>query len=911
MAKQHFYSRVPARISLFNRMDGYDTFAHSDGVSREMIENELSSVCQNAPNKEESAYIRANGMPSVYCQFAAEDGTVVQSAVSYLKSDYTGERSAYMVHSLLLSEEEKKAHFSDPKAAAFDPELFAKDLSAFDLTSSDAKPLTDYPELPLSAIEAASPAPFVSEYDTGMLKRLIYAMIGVSCGKTKALFLAIPGNKEEFSLLFLDFMNSILQIFPYHMRSALSFVSYVPDCTRFTSFRIRGILESTPNQPTAKGVTLKMYSKDYAGIGDDNIAANAAVVDFFYGLLTNNEERLEFLKFCEHAVEVNPALEKANLKTLADLVFLFRALGGFSEERQVLPNDDAVYNFVGIYEKNREVLSDEYRARSMKCLKRYPEKHQPIPKNIFAKVSRIYPTETAASRQTIMANVLELIHIDAMREKLFEFIKENYESETAETKEMVMQDLCRVYYGGFLQSGILAFFEEKFENEPATVRSAILERLLLTIRTPQIQNEVLAFIDRFYDSFTEEEKDHFYSIFYEMLPEADALARTMANVVDDHVEEDRKQTVADHILQAVDADEKKHEPALCGVLATKCGFTEAVIAKKTFGDWSNRKIVSEFASCICAKSVPERVDTICEVWREVPDMKEPTAEKLLESLREHFAEGPKPGLFELIDSIDKLEETKKEHPASASFCDSVRKDLLEPMAGGLIPTCFDLRRYPDGVAKLAELSKDRPYLTSSEGFACVDAYRTMLDATKAKDFGKAFTGASKLDGKALRQGAATLFKKETDALEADPEQQFCIAALLSYLKTDAISFSDAAGRARDAFSQAARAENSDANADETAKSADENALKVSVSFGAALYSSELPVDKREKLLAADSEVAKQVSSFLSKYEKKGKKTVQSAVEALNAPAAYKEAVLSFAEEKQSGSGGFFKKLFHK
>lgn len=27
MAKQHFYSRVPARGSLFNRSDGFDTFA--------------------------------------------------------------------------------------------------------------------------------------------------------------------------------------------------------------------------------------------------------------------------------------------------------------------------------------------------------------------------------------------------------------------------------------------------------------------------------------------------------------------------------------------------------------------------------------------------------------------------------------------------------------------------------------------------------------------------------------------------------------------------------------------------------------------------------------------------------------------------------------------------------------------
>ena len=42
MALQHLYSRVPARASMFNKADGYDTFACSDGLTREFIERELS-----------------------------------------------------------------------------------------------------------------------------------------------------------------------------------------------------------------------------------------------------------------------------------------------------------------------------------------------------------------------------------------------------------------------------------------------------------------------------------------------------------------------------------------------------------------------------------------------------------------------------------------------------------------------------------------------------------------------------------------------------------------------------------------------------------------------------------------------------------------------------------------------------
>ena len=47
MAKQHFYSRVPARASMYNRCDGFDTFAHSEGLEQSFVQEELAAVCEN------------------------------------------------------------------------------------------------------------------------------------------------------------------------------------------------------------------------------------------------------------------------------------------------------------------------------------------------------------------------------------------------------------------------------------------------------------------------------------------------------------------------------------------------------------------------------------------------------------------------------------------------------------------------------------------------------------------------------------------------------------------------------------------------------------------------------------------------------------------------------------------------
>jgi hypothetical protein len=121
MAKQHFYSRVPARGSLFNRSDGFDTFAQSEGLSREFVERELSAVYENKLGKQDAEAVRTGKMPVVYSQCCLRSGQLVQSCVTYLPKDYTGERSAYLCHSLILSDEEKQRIFCSRDNALLNP----------------------------------------------------------------------------------------------------------------------------------------------------------------------------------------------------------------------------------------------------------------------------------------------------------------------------------------------------------------------------------------------------------------------------------------------------------------------------------------------------------------------------------------------------------------------------------------------------------------------------------------------------------------------------------------------------------------------------------------------------------------------------------------------------------------------
>ena len=137
MAKQHFYSRVPARASMYNRTDGFDTFAHSEGLDRIFVERELSAVYENKLSKTDVDAVRQGKMPAVYSQLALKSGAFVQSCVSYMSKDYTGERGAYLCHSLVLSDAEIQTVHSRGNAL-LNPDLFASDASGFDFQNQIA-----------------------------------------------------------------------------------------------------------------------------------------------------------------------------------------------------------------------------------------------------------------------------------------------------------------------------------------------------------------------------------------------------------------------------------------------------------------------------------------------------------------------------------------------------------------------------------------------------------------------------------------------------------------------------------------------------------------------------------------------------------------------------------------------------
>jgi len=674
-------------------------------------------------------------MPAVYSQSCLKSGQLVQSCVSYLPKDYTGERSAYLCHSLILSEEEKQTVFCQSGNSLLNPAMFISDATVFDLSTQAAT--ADYPEKDYAPCGGDDPKFLTERYDAGTVKAFLFAILSALCGKGKTVYFKLPCKDEEAPLEALKMMNMVTSVVPYHLRKSISFVTYVTDPAQYGHIKIKCVCADCPESSLSKGVFVDFGTDLVTGMPAADVVAKIPV-SFFYSLLDDASIREEFLRFVDKAVDAVPELEKLNPKTLSDLVFLFGGASGLYDQDRILPDDEDVLTFLSSYEKYRAALGEESRRNAYKCLERYPEKHIAIPKTIFTKVSKLYGAEMSSAKRMVMNVVLELIHTDVMRDKLFTFLKNNYDGEDADIQAVITADLCRVYYGGFLQPQILDFFAQHFATEPEAAQDAIFEKLMLTIRTATIQEKILAIAAANYSILTAKQKAHLYETIFEMLPEGDKLAAALVTRINEQmkVEDEKVRTyVAEKLTELLSADYKKKEHKLMPLLCAEPGFCRDLAVTLAFGDWSTRKIHEEYIALLSGKKLAEKTEMLLYIAKTVPGEK--TDGLLTLAVEPLFgAEAEKTTLYQWLAMEECLQ---------ASFAGSciatweiLRDKFIHPGIMERINDIYSVKLGKDGIEVITQYAKNHSYLRDSEVYKAIATLRQLIEAVESADAGHTF-----------------------------------------------------------------------------------------------------------------------------------------------------------------------------
>ena len=735
MAKRHLYSRVPAKASMYQLTDGYDTFARSGGLDKDFIFSEMGRLFEYSPGKAESGMILDGVLPPTYASLRTPGGDIVHSCITYLPRDFTGERYAVMINSLVLDKDEKQEVYTKKEAAYFNPGLFDEKISDFKITSADYAPITDYPETRYETAPLKDISQIVGEYDERVIKRLLFALIYVTSYKNKYVFIAPVMPAEELSQWGLELINALMQLFPAFVRERLSYITFITEYKKMNCFNVK-FVHSDDIQTAGKGFIFDMTPSKADNIKDSEYKECESEINFLYELCENKTKRDAWTSFCDNISLNDDNYEKPSLNAFCDLVLLFKQARyeGEPEENDLVANDNACFKLISTYQSHRNVLELKDRLNILAPLiSRYCRTRAAIPANIFSRITKLYPKEPEECRVVIMDGLLELIHTDAMREKLFSFIKSVFDGENAERREIICENLSRVFYGGFLQEQILTLFDTAFEKETYQSKTNIISKLLLSIRTEGIRDKVFEFLKAHRDHMTEDHRNLVYSALVDAIPFKDKTASMAVEVIDHYtqIESPAAQNEIVYELYAM----LEEDDSVAGVLVTdsdisRKGPVSLGIIKKIVRNNAKKKLFTLMLSRLAGQKLYGIANAVEGVWLFDETDSEGINKALSDKLRILFEEA---GQNTTLEDMITLHKRLTESPLNkGDFRQGVYKKLclsfLYPLMGERYIKALDPRQYAKPISYYAGFALTTEGISSFAGVKTVIQFADLVKA---------------------------------------------------------------------------------------------------------------------------------------------------------------------------------------
>lgn len=800
MSHQHFYSRVPSRVSLFNKRDGFDTFAYSAGLDKNFILGELSVMYWNKLEIHNPVRLRRGEIPRVYSQAMLPSGRLVQTVISYLPKDFTGERSAYLAHSLVLTDEEALGLFENNGFDVFNPEMFVSDISLFNLTARDAigNPAIDearyIPRTPSDGKE------IMARYNPEMMKSFIFSLTQAILGEGKDVYFRLPYHDYELSDRALEFINAIMSILPYSMRKKLSFVSYVSTPDAYEGFKLKCVSSDCKPVVSDKGVFYDFTTGDVIGRSVE-FQQYQAYASFLYSLYEYRKIRNEFHTFVAKIEKKYPELS-LDVKSFTDIIFMFWQCSGFYVEESVVVNDESMCNFLDIYATYRDGLEEAHRVQAYRPLGRYLKDQIAIPDGVYTRLSRLYPRECVAAKAVALDVLLGLIHVDIMRERLFAFISRNYAGEMPGVKEVINANLCRVFYGGFLQNRILGHFDVYFERESVQVRDLIIDKLLLSIRTPEIQQQIVSFLERHYRALTSAQKLRLCTTCLEMIPECDGLSVLLAGLINRKLslDADIAGVLSARLTRSLDLSLKAGSYGLASILIDNPGFTENMAMSHILSRGVGIDILLELLSNMPAH---ERAAKLIRARNSVPGMTDEAYAALLANFN------GRPVRVEPSTMYDIISVANTAAVSLSPIClEKLSENIIYPAILHTLLDVFNLELGRDGIEALRVFVENNPALQGSREYSVILDYIRMVELSANGDTEGAFAIAVHLpEQEEVRRNIAEHLEDHHNPSDSDSAE--CTHRLLvEYLREGKFAFDEVYADYQKTYEDAYREEGS-------------------------------------------------------------------------------------------------------
>jgi hypothetical protein len=341
---QQMYTRE--RRGVFRSTEGFDTVAKSESLDNNFIKKILHPFClYDAPaeltvrgEKDESVY------PNALHLFHAENGDTVIGLSRYQATDFTGQRSAFFAHNLVVPasrSEEIVQSYGDwlhaDFAERYEGELGGTlpELSSIPVIRTDRRPD------PIAGLRLLG-------IDEGIFKALLQAVMLSVAGKKK-IYVALNVPITELSTRAVELTEILYSVLPYEFRRRLGVITYA-------------------NEPQSrKYIHLSFVEKGSLRHGDRSIEK-----DFTFDLTTGRMGNVDFGESRQPYADLVWKLLLLNPGDLDDFVsFADQILRGESPEHKL---SLAFYNELAVFyeiEQGNEYLYTENKSAVLSGLLSY------------------------------------------------------------------------------------------------------------------------------------------------------------------------------------------------------------------------------------------------------------------------------------------------------------------------------------------------------------------------------------------------------------------------------------------------------------------------------------------------------------------------------------------------------------
>ncbi|WP_052353844.1 GAP1-N2 domain-containing protein [Neobacillus jeddahensis] len=471
--QQQLYTRE--RGGIFHNTDGYDTIAISPGLNHAYVKKYLHPFCLYQAPKSLAARGKKDVAlyPKALTMFQPENGDLVIGQAVFIPADFTGQRSAYFMHTYVIPSSRKEEWIKNPEKL-FHINDFK---TSYQTEQGTVLPVQDDIEYDTTDVLAGKDEFLlrIGISDT-QFKQLLFAVL-TSIGGKKKVFIALNVPLEEYSKSALQLLELVYVYLPYAYRRKLGAITFTSEPEGKNYIHVMFYEPGTLNRNDR--AIEKQFIFDFANgrISGVEIAGQKhEYLDFALDHFSRSKRIDDFFEFADMALSGLPEqqkIEAANYYQLTDLYIAFTGTELRLYHQNKLSFLQGLLLFLQVNGIEKTPLIELFE----KILNE--EKYVQDPEHALDYITTVIAINKVVSNQLAFSFILQTL--DYYRSHpIFSNIWKILEQDR-DTYELIVQFL----YTHSEYEGLLRFYLEE-RLQPFQRTEEILNEIQLLLRTPSL-----------------------------------------------------------------------------------------------------------------------------------------------------------------------------------------------------------------------------------------------------------------------------------------------------------------------------------------------------------------------------------------------------------------------------------------